>query len=141
MAKLNVTRISAYGLVIDNDHLLLCRLSDRVPEAGRWTLPGGGIDFGEHPEAAMVREVEEETGLIVAAVGLAGIDSITDETPDRAFHGIRIIYYTKLIGGVLRNESDGTTDLCQWHPLQTLPELSVVDLVEAVLPIIVADDA
>lgn len=141
MAKLNVTRISAYGLVIDNDHLLLCRLSDRVPEAGMWTLPGGGIDFGEHPEAAMVREVEEETGLIVAAVSLAGIDSITDETPDRAFHGIRIIYYTKLIGGVLRNESDGTTDLCQWHPLQTLPELSVVDLVEAVLPIIVADDA
>ncbi len=106
-----------------------------------WTLPGGGIEFGEHPEAAMVREVEEETGLIVAAVSLAGIDSITDETPGRAFHGIRIIYYTKLIGGVLRNESDGTTDLCQWHPLHTLPELSVVDLVEAVLPMIVADDA
>lgn len=106
-----------------------------------WTLPGGGVEFGEHPEAAMVREVEEETGLIVAAVGLAGIDSFTDDVPDRAFHGIRIIYRAKLIGGALRNESDGTTDLCQWHRIDTLGKLPVVDLVEAALPMIVGGGA
>lgn len=39
MAKLQVTRVSAYGLVIDNDNLLLCRLSDHLPHAGMWTLP------------------------------------------------------------------------------------------------------
>jgi 8-oxo-dGTP diphosphatase len=136
VVKLHVTRIAAYGLVTDNDRLLLCRLSDQVPEAGRWTLPGGGIEFGEHPEEAMVREVEEETGLIVAPVSLAGINSFTHDVPDRAFHGIRIIYLAKPIGGALRNEKDGTTDLCQWHRIDTLGKLPVVDLVEAALPMI-----
>lgn len=141
MAKLHVTRISAYGLVTDHDHLLLCRLSDRVPEAGMWTLPGGGIEFGEHPEQAMVREVEEETGLIVAPVSLAGINSFTHDVPDRGFHGIRIIYRARPIGGALRNEKDGTTDLCQWHRIDMLGKLPIVDLVEGALPMIVGGGA
>jgi 8-oxo-dGTP pyrophosphatase MutT (NUDIX family) len=106
-----------------------------------WTLPGGGIEFGEHPEAAMVREVEEETGLIVSAVGLAGIDSFSAEVPGRAFHGIRIIYRTNVVGGVLRNEGDGTTDLCQWHRINTLGKLDIVDLVEVALPMVRAGGA
>jgi ADP-ribose pyrophosphatase YjhB (NUDIX family) len=137
MPKQQVTRISAYGLVTDNGQLLLCRLSGHLPHAGMWTLPGGGIEFGEHPEAAMVREVEEETGLIVAPVRLAGIDSVAVEVPDRAFHGVRIIYHAKVIGGALRNELDGTTDLCQWHPVDMLDEVAIVDLVQAAVPLIV----
>ncbi len=133
MAKLHVTRVSAYGLVTDDDHLLLCRLSGHLPDAGRWTLPGGGVEFGEHPAAAMVREVEEETGLIVAAAGVVGIDSFSAEAPDRNFHGIRIIYHTKRIGGELRSEHAGTTDQCQWHRMDTLVTLATVDLVEAAL--------
>lgn len=133
MAKLHVTRVSAYGLVIDDDHLLLCRLSGHLPDAGQWTLPGGGVEFGEHPAMAMVREVEEETGLIVAPAGIVGIDSFSADVPDRAFHGIRIIYQTKRIGGALRSEHAGTTDLCQWHPLDTLDTVTAVDLVRAAL--------
>jgi ADP-ribose pyrophosphatase YjhB (NUDIX family) len=136
MTKVQVTRISAYGLVTESDHLLLCRLSAALPHAGMWTLPGGGIEFGEHPEAAMVREVEEETGLIVAPVRLAGIDSFSAEVPDRAFHAVRIIYHANRIGGTLRDESEGTTDACQWHPLNTLGSLPVVELVEAALPLL-----
>jgi 8-oxo-dGTP pyrophosphatase MutT (NUDIX family) len=101
-----------------------------------WTLPGGGIEFGEHPQAAMTREVEEETGLLVSPTGLAGIDSICEEVPDRAFHGVRIIYHAEMIGGALRNETDGTTDMCQWHAIETLDRLEIVDLVEAAIPMI-----
>jgi 8-oxo-dGTP pyrophosphatase MutT (NUDIX family) len=39
-------------------------------ESGRWSLPAGGIDPGETPEAAVVRETAEETGLVVTATRL-----------------------------------------------------------------------
>jgi 8-oxo-dGTP diphosphatase len=58
-------RPSAYGLILDEDgHLLVCRTPRLV------VLPGGGIDPGETPEAAMVREVAEETGLVVTSAKL-----------------------------------------------------------------------
>jgi 8-oxo-dGTP pyrophosphatase MutT (NUDIX family) len=40
---------------------------------GRWGLPAGAIDPGESPTAAIVREVREETGLVVRPSGVAGV--------------------------------------------------------------------
>ena len=77
-----------------------------MPEAGKWTLPGGGIEFGEDPEAAMIREVEEETGLHVSSAGLAGIDSFTHDAPERSFHGLRIIYHANVLDGVIKQPRD-----------------------------------
>ena len=47
----------------DEGRILLARLSAIEVDVGAWTLPGGGVDFGEHPDAAAIRELEEETGL------------------------------------------------------------------------------
>ena len=125
-----VTRIAAYGLIVDADRLLLCRISSQLPDlAGSWTLPGGGLEFGEDPVDAMIREVREETGLIVRPDGLAGIDSLHLERDGRAFHGLRVIYFAEITGGELRNETHGTTDLCAWHPTREAAGLPVVDLV------------
>ncbi|APA98019.1 8-oxo-dGTP diphosphatase [Nocardia seriolae] len=49
--------------------VLVVRRAAGVFLAGRWELPGGGVDPGEHPEAAAVREVGEETGLAVEVLG------------------------------------------------------------------------
>ena len=139
MPKVQVTRISAYGLLLQQDRLLLCRLSNQMREAGKWTLPGGSIEFGEDPEAAMIREVEEETGLRVSSAGLAGIDSFTHDAPERSFHGLRIIYHADILDGALRYEAVGSTDMCEWHRLDSLDELAIVELVQAVLPIVRRD--
>jgi 8-oxo-dGTP diphosphatase len=123
------TRISAYALIQDSGRVLLCRLSKELPRwEGCWTLPGGGLNFGENPEEAMIREVEEETGLYVRATALAGIDSIHDVSGDDDFHGIRIIYDSEVTGGSLRHELSGSTDLCAWHDLPLDPSLKLVDL-------------
>ena len=124
------TRVAAYGLLLDRDHILLCRISDKLSKhQGKWTLPGGGIEWGEPPAEAMIREVEEETGLIVEASTLADVDSILVEVAGITYHSIRIIYRTKIVSGSLRNEVDGTTDLCQWWHRDHIPD--AVNLAQA----------
>lgn len=124
-------RVAAYALILDSGKILLCRLSKELPEwEGSWTLPGGGLEFGESPEAAVVREVQEETGLIVRSDGVAGIDNIFIKRDYEEFHGIRIIYRVTVVGGELRHEISGTTDRCEWHNLDHLNNLKLVELVE-----------
>ncbi|CAB4696551.1 unannotated protein [freshwater metagenome] len=59
-------RLAAYALVVRGGDVLLTRLSARVTDDELWTLPGGGVEHGEDPRAAVVREVHEETGLEVS---------------------------------------------------------------------------
>jgi 8-oxo-dGTP diphosphatase len=133
-SKPQITRIGAYGIVQDNGQILLCRLSPEVvSHQGMWTLPGGGLEFGEHPEEGMVREIMEETGFEVQAADLLGINSITRDDAKEAFQSIQIIYHAQITGGTLRFEEQGTTDMCEWHDLNAVADLQVVGLVRAAL--------
>lgn len=115
------TRLAAHGLCVDDDRLLMVRLAPPVPEAGCWGLPGGGIDWGEAPEDALVREVGEETGLRAVVAGVAGVYSTTfarsRERPAEPLHFISIVHWMTVSGGALTHEEGGTTDLAAWVPL------------------------
>lgn len=123
-------RVSAYGLLHRDEKLLLCRLSDKVGmNPGHWTLPGGGLDFGEDPEDAVVREFKEETGLLVTVESLVAVDSLCDSMPGWSpMHSIRIIYKVRFLSGDLQYETHGSTDLCAWHTLPQTKELPLVAL-------------
>lgn len=58
----------------DSGRVLLCRLS----YVDLWSLPGGGVDHGETPVEAVVREVKEETGLDARVRRLVGVDTMSD---------------------------------------------------------------
>lgn len=123
------TRISSYALLTHEDRMLLCRISSELPRwAGYWTLPGGGLDFGEKPEDAVVREVGEETGLLAQVIGLAAVDSEVLEAPDKRTHVFRVLYHATVVGGELRNEANGSTDLAQWFTLEEAADLPLVEV-------------
>ena len=81
----------------------------------------------------MVREVREETGLEVRATGVAGMDLLELPSGSATTHSLRVIFRTEVVGGVLANEVDGSTDLCEWHDLDAVGALSIVELVETAL--------
>ncbi len=62
-------RPGVYAILLDGDAILTTHQADPVPE---YQLPGGGIDKGEHPIAALHREVIEETGWRIAYVRRLG---------------------------------------------------------------------
>lgn len=56
-------RPGVYAVILDGGSILATHQMDPTPE---FQLPGGGIDKGEHPIAALHREVREETGWRIA---------------------------------------------------------------------------
>ncbi|MBC6450081.1 NUDIX hydrolase [Actinokineospora xionganensis] len=118
------TRLSAYGICVQDGRILLARWVHG--DGPLWSLPGGGVDFGEDPWDAVVREVAEETGYDFEADTLLGIDNL--HRPGR-FHGVRVYYEGRIVGGELRHEVNGSTDMAAWFDLAELDSLPVSDLV------------
>ena len=50
-------RVAAYAVIVRAGQVLLSRLAPSISEEELWTLPGGGIEFGEHPDGAVVRGI------------------------------------------------------------------------------------
>lgn len=66
MEKRGTFRIAVRGLIMHGDKFLLIKRSKIARgEHGFWELPGGGLDFGESPEQALMREIEEEVQINV----------------------------------------------------------------------------
>ncbi len=62
MADQRVQRLGSYAFIMAEGHVLLSLLN-RGPNRGKWTLIGGGIEFGESPKEALIREIKEEAGI------------------------------------------------------------------------------
>lgn len=96
--------------------MLVKRLRD--PEAGFWSIPGGKVEFGETFEAALIREVFEETGLKIAIDRLL---SLTDHIIGGT-HWVTPQFLCSIEGGTLQNLEPSKHEALEWCQLNNLPE-------------------
>ncbi len=99
-------RIGVGGVVVHEERALLIRRG-KPPLLGRWMIPGGTVELGETLVEALVREMQEETGLRVEPQQmLAVVDRIEREEGRVAYHFVIVDYLCRLVSGEARAGSD-----------------------------------
>jgi 8-oxo-dGTP diphosphatase len=100
------------AVVVDQGRILLVRRGQE-PLRGHLSLPGGLIEVGESLHAGVIREVREETGLLVRPLELIELlDRIHREGDRVRFHYVIADYLCSVIGGALKAGSDA--DEVRW---------------------------
>jgi ADP-ribose pyrophosphatase YjhB (NUDIX family) len=94
------------GVVVRDGRALLIRRG-KEPLYGRWVVPGGTVELGESLEDALVREMEEETGLRVEPVGILTVfDRIHREEGQVVHHFVIVDYLCRWRSGEAKAASD-----------------------------------
>lgn len=107
------------GIIVEKDNqVLLLRRKSKLGD-GKWSPPGGYLDFGETPEECAMREAREETGINVTSVSFIGITN--DLFEDNEKHFITIWMKANSFEGTpYINAAYEMTDL-QWFDWTDLP--------------------
>ncbi len=100
-----VNPVPGVGLLIEMDGGLVLIQRGNPPHKGEWTLPSGFVEADESAEEAALREAEEETGLKVQIIELAGINSFPEGPP---VSGIMIFFRLRPVGGELQAGDDAS---------------------------------
>lgn len=130
---------AATGLVFDDaGRLLMAHAAD----VDLWVSPGGAIDPGESPVDAVVREVWEETNLLVEPIALCGVFG-GPELQVRYANGDRVAYVLsvfecRLLGGELRPDGEEVLD-ARWVTPDELAALVVPAWMRAAMPLLIGN--
>ncbi len=109
---------AACAVVFSGNRILLTKRSIE-PKFGEWCLPGGFVEWGEPPDEAARRELEEETGLVAGRLDLVGAySSISGECR----HVLLLGYLAREWSGEPR-AGDDASDVA-WYDFDKLPHLA-----------------
>jgi 8-oxo-dGTP diphosphatase len=101
------------GTILTEDGRILLTRRAIDPARGKWTFPGGYVDWGEPVDAAAIRETFEETGLRVDLTGLVGVYSYPG-TPI-----VIVVYRGRVTGGTIATCHEN--DRVEWVPRDAVP--------------------
>jgi 8-oxo-dGTP diphosphatase len=126
------------AVVIDGTKVLLVRRGNE-PLKGEWSLPGGAVELGETLQQGVVREVLEETGLVVVPAGIIEVlDRITQDEIQQdgvsgrvRYHYVLVDFVCRVTGGALREGSDA--DEVRWVVREELAEYRLAPITVRVI--------
>jgi 8-oxo-dGTP diphosphatase len=99
-------------LIIDNDMILLGERDNKVFMGGKWSLPGGFIEFDEDFLTSAHREILEETGLSIKIISIISVVS-NFFSPD--LHTLVIVLLAQKMSGSLQSGDDMVK--LEWFPI------------------------
>jgi ADP-ribose pyrophosphatase len=125
--------VVAVGALILQDHNILLVKRVNEPGKGKWSIPGGTVELGESLKDAVVREVYEETGLVVEVLELLDIIEVIrkDDAGNIAFHYVILDYLARPVGGNLRAASDASDVL--WASVDEAMNMEITESLRAML--------
>lgn len=109
-------QIAVGAVVVDSGRLLMVRRG-REPAKGLWSVPGGKVEKGEYLNAAVRREVREETGLEIRIDRLLGIHEVVGDT-----HYVILDFMAALDGQGDPVPADDVAE-ARWVPLDEVASL------------------
>jgi 8-oxo-dGTP diphosphatase len=122
-------QLAVSAAIFRDDRILLVRRA-RSPGKGLYSLPGGRVEFGEPLHTALHREVDEETGLKIEIIGLAGWREVLPGTTGGG-HYLIMSFASRWIGNepVLNDEHDDF----KWLAPDAIDDLGVTDGLQEVI--------
>jgi 8-oxo-dGTP diphosphatase len=122
------------AVILDGGRVLLVRRG-REPLKGEWSIPGGAVELGESLEAAVLREVFEETGIEVETQAIVEVvDKIVVHDERVRYHYVLIDFLCKVTGGELTPGSDA--DDARWIGHEELNSHSIYRVAPATVAVI-----
>lgn len=120
-------QLAVSASIFRDGQILLVRRA-RAPALGVYTLPGGRVEFGETLHGALAREIDEETGLAVDIMGLAGWREVLPPRSGgsgRSGHFVIMSFAARWRTGEVRLNDE--LDDFQWRAPDTLDGLPLTD--------------
>ena len=95
---MKIILVSAVALIDPDGRVLLAQRPEGKSMAGLWEFPGGKVEPGESPEAALIRELKEELGIDTFASCLAALTFASHAYPD--FHLLMLLFACRKWQGI-----------------------------------------
>jgi mutator protein MutT len=114
------------AVILDGDKILLEKRKNE-PNKGKWSVPGGLVELGESVEEAVVREVQEETGLEVDEPRLVDVVNYVSLSEKGAvlYHYVILDYLVTVQSGKAKAASDA--DALKWVPFNEVEEYDLTE--------------
>lgn len=111
--------VVAVALVDADGRVLVSQRPEGKTLAGLWEFPGGKVEAGERPEAALIRELDEELGIAVAEACLAPLSFASHAYPD--MHLLMPLYICRRWNGLARSREGQPLRWLRPRDLRDLP--------------------
>lgn len=134
---MNFLTVASAALIDGDGRILIQERPPGKPFAGLWEFPGGKVEEGETPEAALIRELKEELGIDVAAACLAPATFASDLQPGGTRHMVLLLYVCRKWRGTPQSLEGGSLRWVRVKDLYGLempgPDKPLIGLLDALL--------